>query len=368
MCWLRATALCGLLFVSVVTAAAVPNRGELVFAHGFDPATVYPGGVNYLWHRLDRNGATCDREPYGLLPNYHLPGVRAAAQQQLAAMHAGGMRSLSLGIHPIHGTHSGTLIDASDPVAVAQVAENLASLLDDVHAAGFGRVLFRFFPQGSMNPSFAAWNPALLDEYWSLVETFRAVLAAGDVPYYIDLLVEGAPNDDNSLICRNGGRCDPANPAWSNAVRELWRRYRVAYGVADTVGFSFLTAANRSRARVRHMKYVYEGTYPPVFAMDFYGEQIQPDGTHSELDQFIDMANLMASYGSQYGFPADTPWIISEAYYNDPYAAAGISTAIAGSRLPVLYLTEWPLDRAATCDQVSEPPPYDFDIWRMYGF
>jgi hypothetical protein len=188
----------------------------------------------------------------------------------------------------------------------------------------------------------------------------RQVLVASGEPYLIDLMVEGAPNDKNYPISDTWKYPDDTD--WSKAVRALWRRYKAAYGTADTVGFSFLTFTNRARSRVRHMKYVYEGDYPDTFAMDFYGG----DG-ETEADQFDNMANLMGDYGEEYGFPGAS-WIVSEAFYNDPIAGAGLSSAIAATGQPVRYLTEWPLDRVSMCTGVSVQPPYEYDIWRMYGF
>ena len=341
--------------------------GDVILANGFDRPTLHVGGANYLWYEL---GPLCDREPYGLLPNYDQPGVRALAQQQLASMYMGGMRTLAIGIYFLNGSHTGTLVDAADPVQVGRAADNLDMLLDDIHAAGFERVMFRLFPGGNMNPSEPNYDPASLDLYWQMIETMHARLESGDVPFLVDLGVELAPADKNSKFCDNTIKSHkwqcPADKAWSNAVRELWRRYRAAYGTVDTVGFSFLTSTNRARRRVRHMKYVYDdkypGAYPQALALDLYGE----DG-HGVDDQFINMAGLVRDYGNDYGF-ATSSFVISETWYNDPFVAAGLSSAIAATGQPVSYLTQWPLDRNASCAHVSEPPPYQYDIYRLYGF
>lgn len=356
----RAVIWVGLLAGGVVCAAP-PQAEDVLLANGFDYPTAFAGGANYLWYGLGTASDACDRDPYGLLPNYAAPGVRTQALQQLATMHAAGMRSLSLGLFFMSGAGGSTVIDASDPVAVATVATNLGLLLQDATAAGFQRVLFRFFPQATMNPSLAEFDPATIDSYWNLIVALHPALAASGLPYRVDLMVEGAPRDKNYPIIGDNWKY-PDNPKWSKAVRDLWRRYSAAYGTADTVGFSFLTATNRARSRVRHMKYVYEGVYPQTFAMDFYGGD-----NEAEADQFANMANLMHDYGLEYGF-SGADWIISETWNNDPIAAAGLSSAIAATRQPVRFLTEWPLDRGASCAAVSVAPPYPFDIWRMYGF
>ncbi len=345
--------------------------GDVILANGFDWPTAQAGGANYLWYAL---GPECDREPYGLIPNYDQPGVRGQAQQQLATMHARGMRTLAIGIGFINGFTTGTLIDAGNPAQVSQSAQNLHALLLDIQAAGFERVLFRFFPQGNMSPSSNSFDPATIDLYWGLIQAMHAELSSTFLPYLTDLGVEGAPADKDSVFCdfppkQYKWQC-PANKAWSNAAREIWRRYRQTYGVSDTVGFSFITTTDAARRRVRHMKYVYDGVYPgaypAVLAMDFYGD---PGYTRTEGDQFINMAGLVDDYSADYGFSVSS-FIISETWNNDPLAAVSLSSAIAASGQPVSFLAEWPLERGGACADtgVNVPPPYEFDIYQMYGF
>ncbi|MDN5924393.1 MAG: hypothetical protein L0H70_05275 [Xanthomonadales bacterium] len=352
-------AILALAWPAASALATTPAIGvDLIYANGFDMPTSGRGGANYLWYAL---GPNCAREDYGILPNYAEPGVRAQVQQQLAAMVNSGMRRLSIGIHFTDGWHTGTVIDASDAAKVSQVQANLATFLGDIEAAGYAEVLFRFFPQAALNPSSTTFNPSLMPEYWQLVQTLRVPLVNSGMPYLIDLMVEGAPPDSNSIFCYPDKAQCPSNPAWSNALRDLWRDYVAAYGASDSVGYSFLTAS-RTRERVRHMVYVYDvggvPVYPSTFALDFYAY-----GGSSEADEFLDMHNLMGDYGH-----AAADWIISETYYNDPLAAAALSSAIAATQQTVAYLTQWPLDRAQTCADVSVPPPYQFDIWQMYGF
>ena len=343
--------------------------GEVILANGFDRPTLYPGGANYLWYDL---GTGCDREPYGLIPNYDQPGWRSQAQQQLAAMHSSGMRTLSIGVIFIDGDTTGTLIDAEDPAQVSQAAQNLHTLLLDIQAAGFERVLFRFFPQGSMSPPGdvnGTFDPATLDLYENMIAAMRGPLADGPLPYLIDLGVEGAPGDTYSGTCswhRPVWQC-PAHKKWSNAARDLWRWYNTTFSnPGDSIGFSFIATTSHARNRVRHMPYVYEGNYPSHLAIDLYGDA---GDSHGAADQFIYLAGLVDGYSADYGFSVSS-LIISETWYNDPWAAASLSSAIAATGQPVSYLTEWPLERGGTCAStgVNVLPPYEFDIYHWYGF
>jgi len=348
--------------------AAYPDMGDIVFANGWEWPTTHVGGANYLWWNL---GPSCDREPYGLLPNYAAPGVRFNAQQQLASMHADGMRTLAIGLYFVDAaTSGGTLIDAGDATAVDVAATNLGSLLDDIAATGFERVLFRFFPQGNMNPANDAFDADTVPLYENLIAAMRAQLATRALPHLIDLGVELAPADTESGTCafthpNDTWKC-PKNQAWSKATREIWRWYRAAYGVDDSIGFSFLAGTGTLRNRVRHMKYVYDDMYPGAWpahlAIDVYGEP-----GHDAADQLVDFMGLANHYGVSYGFTVDD-FIIGETWNNDPDVAARLASAIAATRQPVRYLLEWPLDRGASCADVSVAPPYGFDMYRLYGF
>ena len=356
----------GLLLALPAWAGDPRPDGDLVHASGFERPTQSIGGSNYLWHDL---GRACDREPYGLGASYHLSsgggGVRARAQAQLAQMYANGMRRLSLGMYFGHGMQTGTVIDVSDPAQVAQALYNIDALLADVKAAGFEEILFRFFPVGTINPSYSSFDADLIDEYWALIQNVRPLLVVSGLPYKIDLMVEGAPRHKSTPLPSSWKY--PVNEKWSRAVRTLWQRYKGNYDIGDSIGFSFLTDADpdRLRARVRHMRYVYEGDYPEVFAADLYA-----DGDVRETDKFIALHRAMVeedASGSR-GWK-NASWIIAEAFYDDPFAAAGLSAAIASTRRTVRYLTQWPLDRAGpVCDDVNVAPAYVWDVFGSYRF
>lgn len=372
--------LTSLCFLGLATSASAAP----IFFDGFEvPVVQARGGSNYLWFGDDGQCQNESRDAYGLVKRYHetLPGlgpVRTIARQQMAAMHASGMRRLSLGVYFMHqAPASGTLIDSSDPAEVAQAAANVAALMADVKAAGFHEVLFRFFPTNNINPSqpefpshrSSAYGPRV-DEYWNLIQAIRPALVNSRLHYRIDLMVEGAPRDSNNTYLTESERYkDPASTKWSRAVRTLWQRYHTTYGRADTVGFSFIVDQdnNRLRSRVRHMRYVYEGNYPYLFAIDFYAGS---DPDWDEYRKFTRMDEYMRSQNPDNGGWDQAGWIIAEAHYEDPVAADALARAIRDTGRTVFYLTQWPLDRAAACQQahVNVPPPYEWMVWPAYGF
>lgn len=383
--WTKRAARCRLPVIVLLAAVLAPMSAAhaLMFLDGFesDPVTLHAGGSNYHWFGDDGLCQPMSREDYGLLKRYHEVDaargpVRQIARRQMAAMYKQGMRRLSLGVYFMHRPAAGgTLIDSADAQVVAQTAANLAVLLADVKAIGYEEVLFRFFPINNINPSFpefphrdsAEYGPRV-DEYWNLIESLRPALAAAGLPYRIDLMVEGAPRDSNPVTVPERDRYKyPANTGWSRAVRTLWQRYFAAYGADDTVGFSFLVDAdnNRMRSRVRHMRYVYEGNYPHVFAMDFYAGP-----GWDEYDKFTWMDEYMHSQNPPGAQWHQAGWIIAEAYYEDPLAAAGLARAIRETGRTVYYLTQWPLDRAGECEieHVNVAPPLRWRVWPRLGF
>ena len=243
--------------------------------------------------------------------------------------------------------------------------------MTDVKAAGFGEVLFRFFPTGNINPSQSNFDSGLVDEYWNLITQVRPAVVAAGIQYRLDLGVELAPRDSNSAVVFpvSDRYKYPENANWSRAVRDLWQRYVAAYGRSDTVGFSFFTDTNpdNQRWRVRHMRYVYEGNYPYLYAVDIY-----PTDTINAADKFIQLHDAMVREDTDgsLGF-RDFGWIIAEVNYEDPIVAADISSAIAATGRTVFYLTQWPLDRAGgVCPDpnVNVRPPYEWTVWGGYGY
>lgn len=381
--WIRSVAVAVVLVLlgAGVAVARVQNDPRPAAPVPTDAGALYRGGSNYLWFGDDGQCQDDSRDAYGLLKRYHETDaqrgpVRRVARRQMAAMYKDGMRRLSLGVYFMHQPAAGgTLIDSSDPAQVAQVAANLAMLLADVKAIGYHEVLFRFFPTNNINPSqpefphrdSASYWPRV-DEYWNLVQALRPVLAASGLAYRIDLMVEGAPRDSNNTLYPVSERYKyPANVEWSRAVRALWQRYVAAWGKADTVGFSFLVDEdhNRLRSRVRHMRYVYEGNYPYLFALDVYAGQ-----DWDEYEKFLWMDHYMREQNPSGAHWDRVGWIVAEAYYEDPLAAVALVRAIRETGRKVYYLTQWPLDRAGACRNrhVNRGAPLRWQVWQAYGF
>lgn len=366
------------------TAAPAFGRSDTLFVNGFQNAPLARGGSNYLWFEVDPVSSTAPdptqacidaRDPYGVLANYHRPGVRTTVRGQLQAMHDAGQRRIATGIvhlrapaaQVVDGRFGGTLIDSTGGDLHPQIRSNLIQFLADIRSAGFVELLFRYFPQGDNTPYYwSSFSEDLFEENWQLIRNVEPLLQASGIHYRTDLMVEGMPRarfwqalgqyyvDDES----------PDRQAWSDYARRLWRNYVAEFGHGNTVGFSFVSDADsvRTKARVRHAKYVYklaDGSmrYPPVFAMDIYGGA----GT-SERTMFERHHYAMNDIGLTAG------WIIAESYFDDGAAADGLLAAMASTGRRVYYFTQWAIDRHLNACGVNVAPPSGYEAWLRRGF
>lgn len=361
---------CVVLLAGVLLTGAAGAHAQAIFRDGFEPAVpAGRGGSNLVWHDLQG----CEREAYGIIANYHEPGIRPRVRSQLAQMRAQGQERLSIGLFHLRGEPdsagriNGTILDSSGGQLHPQQWANLAALLADVRDAGFASFLFRYHPQGANDPrTWADFDSDRFEENAALIESIEPLLQAAGMPHGTDLMVEGMPRarilefGDNRIILPD----EPAREPWSRYARELWARYVAGFGTDATVGFSFVSDTDDVRidARAEHIPYVYTVggalTLPVVMAFDLYGTAQRDEGWIFERYH---------THLADEGLSA-TPWVIAEAYFDDATAAASLGDAMKATRRPVLFLTQWPLRRDAACADVDVAPPVDYGNWRNHGF
>jgi hypothetical protein len=360
------------LFPALLLCLAVmcPVGAETAFANGFESArAVARGGTNLHWFRL---GEGCVREPYGIIANYHEPGVREITLDQLISMRAAGHERINTGIYhlrpdtpTVDGRVTGTILDSTGGRLHPQMQQNLIDFLADIRDAGFSEILFRYFPQWRNDVrNGMPFDNSLLDENYALIASIEPLLQAAGMAYRTDLFAEGMPRArvfTGGIIIAG----EPNNSAWSNYARAIWQRYFREFGLANTVGMSFVSDVDGTRidSRVAHLNYVYrvDGTVrlPPVFAFSFYGDSSRDEGwIFRRYQRRLRDAGL-----------SGTGWIISESYFNDPAAANSLIAAMAATNQKVWYLTQWPLQRGPQCStDVSVAPPVAFDAFLQRGF
>jgi hypothetical protein len=358
-----------LLAISLLAGAA-GAQAQSIFRDGFEPAApAGRGGSNLVVHDLQG----CEREDFGVIANYHEPGIRLRVRSQLAQMRAQGQERIAIGLYHVRGEPdsagriTGIILDSSGGQLHSRQRANLVALLADVRDAGFASFLFRYHPQGGNDPR--SWNDFDSDRFEenaALIESIEPLLQVAGMPHGTDLMVEGMPRarivefGDNRIILPD----EPAREPWSRYARELWARYVGGFGTASTVGFSFVSDTDDVRidARAEHVSHVYTVggalVLPIAMAFDIYGTPQRDEGWIFERHH---------THLADEGIVA-TPFVIAEAYYDDSLAAATLGDAMKATRRPVLFLTQWPLRRNAACADVDVAPPVDYRNWRNHGF
>lgn len=316
------------------TASTVSSDSDVAAA-----AANSAGGSNYNFFHLDG----CDREPYGVLKNFHTH--EETITEQLTAMHENGQERLIIGIFHHRGPESGTVMNSEGGDIDPQYKENLANLLATAKEIGYEEVEVAMHVLGVNSPNdWDSWNEDLYQENRQLIENIRPIVAESGIHYRLNLGNELTPA--------------PNQPFTLEYTQRLWADYTAAHGREDTVGFSVIGMRPERIASIPEM---YGDNPPYLFDFHFYGE----DGA-DEYQQFVSAHDQMRDMGYDQG------WIVGEVYYNDPEAASNISRAIADTGQEVYWLTQWPLTRERTCDDegghVDVAPPNDFDAFRDAGF
>ncbi|MCK9487869.1 MAG: hypothetical protein M0Q42_00425 [Xanthomonadales bacterium] len=362
-----------------------PATADTVFVNDFQNSALARGGSNLLWFDVDPvDPADPDpvtaciqaRDPYGILANYHRPGVRVQVLELLSAMRAAGQRRLSTGLLHLRapgpapeGSWGGTLVDSTGGRLHPQVEANLEQFLADINATGFDEILFRYFPQGENTAiEWDSFSEDLYQENWQLIERTQGLLEASGLVFRTDLLVEGMPRAWFTTLPGGNYFIDddrPANRAWSDYAQRLWRDYVARFGAERSVGFSFVTDSNsvRTRARVRHINYVYrmaDGSrvLPPVFAFDIYGGDSVSDRTIFERHHYA-----MAEIGRD-----DESWIVAESWFDDATTAGDLKAALETTGRRLEYFTQWPLDRHVDDCGVNVAAPVAYEAYLRQGF
>jgi hypothetical protein len=289
------------------------------------------GGSNFGWYNL----SGCNREPYGVVANYHT--AKAQIDAALQSLYNAGQRRLRLPIFHGRGLNTGTVMDSSSGNLSPQHRANLTNLLATIRAIGFVELEVSFHPVGAINDP-AQWGvfvESYYQENWNLIYNLHPIIQNAGIHYRIDLLNEAIPA--------------PGQDALRDYARRLWIDYTLTFGKNDTLGFSIIP----DPARIARMPEVYQGNYPYLLDVHLYGNAYQT---------FKNVKSQLNSMGINSG------WIIGESFYNDAQAAQEINAAINETGQTVYYVAQWPLTRAVRCSDVDVAVPSQFNNWLAQGF
>lgn len=308
----------------------------LIASNSTANAQPYRGGSNYNWFHIEG----CQREPYGVVANYHI--FRNEIDAQLKEMAAAGQQRLRIGIFHARNANTGTVISSTGGNLPLQQRENLRDLMISAKNAGFIEIVVGFFPQLNNGPGSwtgDSWNASHEDyfqENWNLIANLMPYMRASKVKFLVDLMNEGSPPSSASYF-------------WREYTKKLWANFTYVYGRSETIGFSIPT---NSADRIAFLPELY-GPLPP-YVLDFH--------------MYGDEANQLRSIDS--GLNAIN-WpqgiIIGESYYNDLSSATNIASAIPELSRAVYFTLQWPLTRTSTCSDVDVGPPSNFNSYILQG-
>ncbi len=310
---------------------------NVVALHAFDMQS--NGGSNYAWYDIDESqtsGNSC-REPYGIIANYHVGGVRDTVKIQLVSMRDNRQEKLRIPIYHMRNPSGGTILNSINGQLQDQDEANLTLFLQDIVAAGFNELEVGFFPQGSNNPTIwdsnnYGWQETYFQENWNFIYRTHDVLEdAGISTLRIDLMNEGAPADNQALT--------------KQYVTELWWNYNSIFGKSDTIGFSIGGAdSDRYNNLVDALNETGYGL-PYLWGIHIYEDLF--DGNLEELDEHMSNANDSRS------------WVIGETFYDDQSVKEHFETS--SIRRTIWHVYQWPLTSDRGCDgHVDVGVPVDF--------
>lgn len=310
-----------LLFASLASAAsAAPSRG----------------GSNYGWFGIEG----CNREPYGVVANYHI--AEDVVKAQLTEMAANGQRRLRIGIFHARNANTGTVIPSAGGNLPEQQRRNLLNLMKAAKEAGFVEIIVGFFPLLDNAPNtwtgtiWTAWHEEYFQENWNLVFNLMPVMRAANVKFLVDLGNEGTPAQASSVL-------------WKQYASKLWWNFSHVFGLSETVGFSVPT---NSADRIAVLPEIYGANPPYLLDFHLYGAEAQ------QL-RAIDAGLARIRYPQGI--------VIGESYYNDATSASEIAATVAGMGRAVFFTLQWPLTRNSTCSDVNVAPPSTFSNYISQG-
>lgn len=307
-------------------------------------------GTNYThWSYVG-----CKLDDTGIVRFYHEPGVRKTVKAQLTAMRRAGVQSLRLLLW--HERDAENVRWGAVPSRGGQLAEpyqtNLVQYLSDVRAAGFTQLTVSFAPVAANAPLLYSywkpedWDPARLEENWSLIRSVRPLIKLyGPRSTHIDLFNEGVPGTYDS---------PQAQMQANSYIQQLYSRYVDAFRNRDVTISTIASGAERGNvrdntARLQNLIEDIRSTGRPF--PKWFEVHISYRSTAALADlRAID--ELLTRYG------LSQPLVIGETAYNDAGVAIAIRTFIQTSARSVKEVMAWPLrpDRK-TC--VSAPHRVD---------
>ncbi|ADO74948.1 hypothetical protein [Stigmatella aurantiaca] len=309
-----------------------------------NPSRTVQVGTNYNWDIVDTATCAYTAASRPFLKNYHLSGVRANVQAQLARMRENQVETLRFFAGWGDNQYQagiGVVIFPPTTTLPQQFLANLRSFLDDVRNAGFSSVVIGLGGAGSYdynNPN-ADFNGLLLPTYKNAVQQIvQAAAGYGPPEVLFDLGNEigASPYEPQSQITRK-----------ATLIKEVWTKYLAVGGVRAKASFSAHFDPPGDSSRLRHLIEALRQSGQPMpdwLSVHIYGQ------TQSEV--YSSLGAVFQTY-SDYGYRAGqaTPkWtMIGESFQEHQPTVAGINDYFAyldsyvGGGINLKKVFGWPI-------------------------
>jgi hypothetical protein len=262
----------------------------------------------------------------------HYQEYRAQAKARLATMNKQGQTKLSVMLWYVEdglkcSYYSHVVCPQKGKIA-EQVQTNIKNLIQDMNAAKFDTLIFRFGAQSIADPLSENYQIHRIDDSWNLIqETYKVVEAAAKgtkVKVIYDLGVEtmGHPYSN-----RQGAQ---------QFLYTIWNRYAAKYPLDKTVGFTFNHAHDGATDSSLNV-YKSNGKWPATIGIDIY----------EDPDKFLgNLSGALARAGKP-----NYPVAITETYYND--GEMGNAFRKDKSKVNLQYVLQWPLSKGSNSKNVT---------------
>ena len=308
------------------------------------------GGSNYPMYSvgtyLDYPTDSDWSAPLNLRPvigTYHL--APDTVKKQLAEMYANGQRKIAIDLwyldfslygNPSDGPLNGHIVNSKLGKLMPQHESNLKSLLQDIEAAGFDFVMFRFFTQGESAPiEWTTWDQSRYNNNWSFVkstiQTVRQQILGKSLRVIFDL--------DGELGGMTGGQA-------VKYATQIWGDYVKEFGPHNSLGFSISYTYTTGKITTAMQCYDQVGVRPDIYGFDIYGDE------YSALQEFQTELDVAGE--------SKKTVFMEEAFYDDEDAHQQVLLARQNLNMHIKWIMQWPEQRGAYQNNFSVQYPADY--------
>jgi len=214
-------------------------------------------GASLLQYKL------VDGECHGYVAEYHL--ATSLINSQIDSLAKRGYTWLRLCIPYWHGLNDGLTMDSTGGTLSPQQMSNLAAVISYAKSAGFEHVMTVLLPEGPDDSlhNWKSWDEAYYEESWILTCAIRKILAAGGLPFVIEM---------------NEGVWDPST-LWGQFNKRWWIDYTSTFGDRSNGNHVDDATVSFVPTQMQWISEIFSGNLPGGLFVHEYHDQDFPGAT-----------------------------------------------------------------------------------------